>query len=151
MTYSIVARDPATGDLGVAVPSRWLAVGAGVAWVEPGVGAVATQSFSEDAYGFHGLRLLREGRTAADALGQLIAQDIDPAVRQVGIVDAAGGSAAHTGIRCVGFASRSGVRRRAPIDGAPSPLPRGRASSRQGDAPRARDRRDMKRRPTALR
>jgi uncharacterized Ntn-hydrolase superfamily protein len=105
MTYSIVARDPATGDLGVAVQSRWFAVGAGVAWVEPGVGAVATQSFSEDAYGFHGLRLLREGRTAADALGQLIAQDSNPEVRQVAIVDAAGGSAAHTGIRCVRFAS----------------------------------------------
>ncbi len=105
MTYSIVARDPATGDLGVAVQTRWFAVGAGVAWAEPGVGAVATQSFSEDAYGFHGLRLLREGRTAADTLAQLVAQDSDPEVRQVGIVDAAGGSAAHTGIRCVRFAS----------------------------------------------
>jgi len=80
-------------------------VGAGVAWAEPGVGAVATQSFSEDAYGFHGLRLLREGRTAADALAELVAQDVDPEVRQVGIVDASGGSAAHTGIRCVRFAS----------------------------------------------
>jgi uncharacterized Ntn-hydrolase superfamily protein len=105
MTYSIVARDPATGDLGVAVQTRWFAVGAGVAWAEPGVGAVATQSFSEDAYGFHGLRLLREGRTAADALAELVAQDVDPEVRQVGIVDASGGSSAHTGIRCVRFAS----------------------------------------------
>jgi uncharacterized Ntn-hydrolase superfamily protein len=81
MTYSIVARDPATGELGLGVQSRWFAVGAGLAWVEPGVGAVATQSFSEDAYGFHGLRLLREGRSAADALGQLVAQDVDPEVR----------------------------------------------------------------------
>ena len=105
MTYSIVARDPATGDLGVAVQTRWFAVGAGVPWVEPGVGAVASQSFSEEAYGFHGLRLLREGRTAAGALAELVAQDVDPEVRQVGIVDAAGGSAAHTGIRCVRFAS----------------------------------------------
>ena len=105
MTYSIVARDPSTGDLGVAVQTRWFAVGAGVAWVEPGIGAVATQSFSEDAYGFHGLRLLREGRTAPDALGDLVAQDADPEVRQVGIVDASGGAAAHTGIRCVRFAS----------------------------------------------
>ena len=105
MTYSIVARDPATGDLGVAVQTRWFAVGAGVAWVEPGVGAVATQSFSEDAYGFHGLRLLREGRTAASALAELVAQDVDPEVRQVGIVDAGGAAAAHTGLRCVRFAS----------------------------------------------
>jgi uncharacterized Ntn-hydrolase superfamily protein len=106
VTYSIVARDPVTGDLGVAVQSRWPAVGAGVAWVEPGVGAVATQSFSEDAYGFHGLRLLREGRTAAEALATLVAQDADPQIRQVGIVDASCGSAAHTGIRCVRYASQ---------------------------------------------
>ena len=105
VTYSIVARDSVTGDLGVAVQTRWFAVGAGVAWVEAGVGAVATQSFSEDAYGFHGLRLLREGWTAGDALAELVAQDVDPEVRQVGIVDASGESAAYTGLRCVRFAS----------------------------------------------
>ena len=64
MTYSIVALDPATGELGVAVQSRWFNVGSGVPWVEPGVGAVATQSFTEVAHGSNGLRLLREGRTA---------------------------------------------------------------------------------------
>ena len=68
MTYSIVAFDPATGELGVAVQSRWFSVGSGVPWVEPGVGAVATQSFTEAAHGPNGLRLMREGRTAAEAL-----------------------------------------------------------------------------------
>ena len=105
VTYSIVARDPATGDLGVAVQTRWFAAGSGVPWVEPGVGAVATQSFTEEGYGYHGLRLLREGRSAPDALAELVAQDGDPEVRQVGIVDASGGSAAFTGLRCVRFAS----------------------------------------------
>jgi uncharacterized Ntn-hydrolase superfamily protein len=105
MTYSIVALDPATGELGVAVQTRWLAVGSMVGWVEPGVGAVASQSFSEPAYGYHGVRLMREGRTPAEALAALIADDADEAVRQVGMVDAAGRSAAHTGGRCVRYAS----------------------------------------------
>jgi uncharacterized Ntn-hydrolase superfamily protein len=105
MTYSIVALDPATGELGVAVQTRWLNVGSVVPWVEPGVGAVATQSFVEPSYGFHGLRLLREGRTAGEALASLLAEDADEAVRQVGMVDAAGRSAAHTGSRCVRYAS----------------------------------------------
>ena len=77
MTYSIVARDPATGELGVAVQCRWFASGNGVPWVEPGVGAVATQS-SPRAYGPHGLRLMREGRTAADALAAVLAADAGP-------------------------------------------------------------------------
>jgi uncharacterized Ntn-hydrolase superfamily protein len=105
MTYSIVALDPATGELGVAVQTRWLGVGSVVPWVEPGVGAVATQSFVEVSYGFHGLRLMREGRTAGEALAALLAEDADEAVRQVGMVDATGRSAAHTGARCVRYAS----------------------------------------------
>ncbi len=105
MTYSIVALDAATGELGVAVQTRWFNVGALVPWVEAGVGAVATQSFVEVAHGFNGLRLMREGRTAADALAEVLADDADEAVRQVGMVDATGGSAAHTGLRCVRYAS----------------------------------------------
>lgn len=105
MTYSIVALDPATGELGVAVQTRWFNVGSVVPWVEAGVGAVATQSFSEPAHGYNGVRLMREGRSAAEALAELLAADPDEAVRQVGIVDASGGSAAHTGARCVRYAS----------------------------------------------
>lgn len=105
MTYSIVALDPATGDLGVAVQTRWFNVGSVVPWVEAGVGAVATQSFCEPGHGFNGLRLMRDGLPAPDALATVLAADADEAVRQVGMVDAAGRSAAHTGARCVRFAS----------------------------------------------
>lgn len=101
MTYSIVARDAATGELGVAVQTRWFAVGAGVPWAEPGVGAVATQSFTLEAHGPDGLALLREGRSASEALAALVESDPDEDVRQLGIVDAGGRAAAHTGARCV--------------------------------------------------
>lgn len=96
-TYSIVARDPDTGQLGVAVQSHWFSVGALVAWAEAGVGAVATQSFVEVSYGPLGLALLRSGRSAAEALRGLVEADPHPEVRQVAIVDAAGRVAAHTG------------------------------------------------------
>ncbi len=105
MTYSIVALDPNTGDLGVAVQTRWFNVGPVVPFVEPGVGAVATQSFSEPGHGWNGIRLMRAGRPAPEALVEVLAHDADEAVRQVGMVDAAGRSAAHTGSRCVRFAS----------------------------------------------
>jgi uncharacterized Ntn-hydrolase superfamily protein len=101
VTYSIVALDERTGELGVAVQTRWLAVGALVPWLRPGVGAIATQSFVDTRYGFSGIELLAAGRSAHDALSELIAADRDPGVRQVGIVDAAGRSAAHTGAECV--------------------------------------------------
>jgi uncharacterized Ntn-hydrolase superfamily protein len=100
-TFSIVARDPATGDLGVAVQSHWFSVGALVAWAEPGVGAVATQSFVEPAYGPRGLALMRGGAAAGDALKQLVAADQGAAVRQVAFVDAQGRATAHTGARCI--------------------------------------------------
>ncbi len=103
-TFSIVARDPATGDLGVAVQSHWFSVGALVAWAEPGVGAVATQSFVEPAYGPRGLALMRDGAAAADALQQLLAADPAAAVRQVAFVDAQGRAGAHTGARCIQYA-----------------------------------------------
>lgn len=96
-TYSIVARDPATGEMGVAVQSHWFSVGSIVAWAEAGVGAVATQSFVEPAYGPLGLELMRSGRSAEDALRTLISEDASEDVRQVGMVDATGRAAAHTG------------------------------------------------------
>ena len=104
MTYSIVALDPATGELGVAVQTRWFAVGAICPWVEPGVGAVATQSFVEPAYGPRTLALLREGVDPAEALARQLAADEGREVRQVGIVDAEGRTATHTGSRCVAAA-----------------------------------------------
>jgi len=100
-TFSIVARDPATGQLGVAVQSHWFAVGAVVPWAEPGVGAVATQSMTDPAYGELGLAMMRAGKTAPEALRGLIAADPQAAVRQVAMVDAEGRAAAHTGSRCI--------------------------------------------------
>jgi uncharacterized Ntn-hydrolase superfamily protein len=107
MTYSIVALDRATGDLGVAVQTRWFGVGAWVPWVEAGVGAVATQSFVEPGHGYDGLRLMREGSSAPEALAACLAGDADEAVRQVGMVDALGRTAAHTGTRCIRFAGHA--------------------------------------------
>lgn len=96
-TYSIVARDPATGQLGVAVQSHWFSVGSGVVWAEPGVGAVATQSFTDPSYGPLGLALMRSGKNAEQALTALLAADEHADVRQVGMVDADGTVANHTG------------------------------------------------------
>jgi len=104
MTYSIVALDERTGELGVAVQSRWLASGSVVPWARPGIGAIATQSFVDARYGYHGIELLAAGRTPAGALAELLAADPDPGVRQVGIVDVAGRTAAHTGVDCVAAA-----------------------------------------------
>jgi uncharacterized Ntn-hydrolase superfamily protein len=103
-TYSIVARDPKTGELGVAVQSHWFSVGSVVPWAESGVGAVATQSFVDPSYGKLGLDLLRAGRAAPDALAGLLAADSGKDVRQVAMIDAEGRVAAHTGTKCVGFA-----------------------------------------------
>jgi uncharacterized Ntn-hydrolase superfamily protein len=104
-TYSIVARDPGTGELGVAVQSHWFAVGSLVAWAEPGVGAVATQSFVDPAYGPNGLKLMRDGIDPKQALEQLVRADAAADVRQVGMVDAQARVAAHTGAKCIAFAS----------------------------------------------
>ena len=100
-TYSIVARDPATGQLGVAVQSHWFSVGSIVTWAEAGVGAVATQSFVDPAYGPRGLELMRSGLTAEQALAALVEVDEGRAVRQVAFVDAAGNVGAHTGGSCI--------------------------------------------------
>ena len=96
-TYSIVARDAETGQLGVAVQSHWFSVGSMVLWAEPGIGAVATQSFVDPNYGPLGLQLMRNGKTAAQALTALLAADEHADVRQVGMVDANGVVANHTG------------------------------------------------------
>jgi uncharacterized Ntn-hydrolase superfamily protein len=104
MTYSIVALDRATGELGVAVQTRWFNVGAICPWVEPGVGAVATQSFVEPAYGPRTLALLRDGVAPAEALARQLAEDEGREVRQVGIVDWQGRTATHTGSGCVAAA-----------------------------------------------
>jgi len=96
-TYSIVARDAATGQLGVAVQSHWFSVGSSVLWAEPGIGAVATQSFVDPNYGPLGLQLMRNGKTALQAMTALLAADEHADVRQLGMVDANGVVANHTG------------------------------------------------------
>ncbi len=100
-TFSIVARDPATGEIGVAVQSHWFSVGSVVPWAEAGVGAVATQSFVDPSYGPLGLDLMRAGRSAPEALKALLAGDKDREVRQVAMVDARGRVAAFTGSKCI--------------------------------------------------
>jgi uncharacterized Ntn-hydrolase superfamily protein len=98
-TFSIVARDPATGELGVAVKSSWFSVGPLVPWIEAGVGAIATQAFVEPSYGKLGLDLMRAGKSAPDALKALVAGDPASDVRQVAMIDAQGHVAAHTGAK----------------------------------------------------
>ncbi|WP_164014890.1 DUF1028 domain-containing protein [Pyxidicoccus trucidator] len=103
-TYSIVARDAATGELGVAVQSHWFSVGSTVPWAEAGVGAIATQSFVDPSYGKLGLDLMRAGRSAPDALKGLLAADSASAVRQVAMIDTQGRVSAHTGASCIAAA-----------------------------------------------
>lgn len=100
-TYSIVARDPDSGELGVAVQSHWFSVGTLVPWARAGVGAVATQSFIDVRYGVEGLDLMAQGRTAPQALATLLREDPAPAVRQVAMIDAQGRIAQHTGEQCI--------------------------------------------------
>lgn len=103
-TFSIVAADLAAGDLGIAVASKFLACGAVVPWASAGAGAVATQSFANTAYGPDGIGMMREGLSAQEALARLLAEDADHDLRQVGLVDARGGAAAHTGPGCHAWA-----------------------------------------------
>jgi len=106
-TYSIVARDGATGQLGVAVQSHWFSVGSVVPWAEAGVGAVATQSLADVRYGPAGLELMRHGRTAQQALAALTSSDPGRNVRQVAMIDAAGNVSTHTGENCIAQASHA--------------------------------------------
>jgi uncharacterized Ntn-hydrolase superfamily protein len=104
MTYSIVAHDPETGRLGVAVQSHWFAVGPIVPWARPGIGAVATQANVEVSYGPRLLDLLAQGAAPQAALDQLLAEDPAAHTRQVAVVDAQGRAAVHTGAGCIPFA-----------------------------------------------
>jgi uncharacterized Ntn-hydrolase superfamily protein len=103
-TFSIVAADPAAGDVGIAVASKFLAVGAVVPWAEAVAGAVATQSYANVGFGPKGLAMMRGGMPAEVVLERLLADDPDARMRQVGLVDARGGSAAHTGDGCHAWA-----------------------------------------------
>jgi uncharacterized Ntn-hydrolase superfamily protein len=104
MTYSILARDQETGELGVAVQSHWFSVGPIVPWAAPGVGAVATQANAEVSYGPRGLECLESGLSPQEALDQLLAEDPQAATRQVAIMDASGRAAVHTGSECMPYA-----------------------------------------------
>ncbi|HEY2074436.1 MAG TPA: DUF1028 domain-containing protein [Gaiellaceae bacterium] len=102
MTYSLVARDGK--QWGVAVQSKFLAVGSVVSWAEPDLGAIATQAYANPRYGPNGLALLREGLSAAEVVDRLVSADAGRAERQLGVVDATGGSAAWTGTECSDWA-----------------------------------------------
>ena len=104
-TFSIVARDSATGEMAVAVQSHWFSVGTLVSWAEAGAGAVATQSFVNKSFGILGLDLLKKGLTAQQALDSLLKNDEGRDVRQVAIVDSRGNVAVHTGRSCIQFAA----------------------------------------------
>jgi uncharacterized Ntn-hydrolase superfamily protein len=103
-TFSIVAWDRETGDLGCAVASRVLGVGCVVPWLEAGTGAIATQSYANTSYGPEGLKLLREGLSPEEVIAKLTGPDGEREFRQVGIVDAKGRTATYTGKRCIDWA-----------------------------------------------
>jgi uncharacterized Ntn-hydrolase superfamily protein len=103
-TYSIVALDPATGELGAAVQSHWFSVGSLCIWARAGIGAAATQSVVEPAYGPDALDRLADGIGAQQALGELLAADPLAALRQVAVIDARGALAVHTGGDCIAHA-----------------------------------------------
>ncbi|NJP36675.1 DUF1028 domain-containing protein [Alkalicoccus luteus] len=103
-TYSIIGFDPATGETGIAVQSKFLGVGAVVPWAEAGTGAVATQSFANTAFGPDGLELLKKGFSAEEVVEKLIADDEEAALRQFAIMDADGKTAAYTGSECFDWA-----------------------------------------------
>ena len=100
-TYSIIARDRKTGEMGVGVQSHWFSVGGLVPWGEAGVGVVATQAFVNKAFGLQGLELLKKGKTPQEAIDILLAEDEGKDVRQVAILDSEGRVAVHTGTKCI--------------------------------------------------
>ena len=104
MTYSIVARDKETCELGVAVQSHWFSVGSVVTWARAGVGAVATQAMAEISYGPLGLELMSSGKTASEALEALLKADSKSETRQVAFVDSKGNVSVHTGRKCIPYA-----------------------------------------------
>ncbi|MFX0140659.1 MAG: DUF1028 domain-containing protein [Candidatus Hodarchaeota archaeon] len=100
-TYSIVARDPETGEMGVGVQSHWFSVGSVVSWGEAGVGVVATQSLVNKSFGLRGLELLKQGKSPQEAIDIILSDDEGRDVRQVSILDAQGRVATHTGSKCI--------------------------------------------------
>jgi uncharacterized Ntn-hydrolase superfamily protein len=104
-TFSIVARDESTGEMAVGVQSHWFSVGTAVPWGEAGVGVVATQAFVNKSYGIKGLELMKTGKTATDALSELLAKDEGREVRQVAMIDVNGNVDAYTGKNCIDYAS----------------------------------------------
>jgi uncharacterized Ntn-hydrolase superfamily protein len=136
-TFSIVARDPKSGEMGVAVQSHWFAVGQIVPWAEAGVGAVATQSFVDPSYGQLGLDLLRTGKSAPETLRGLLAADVSCEVRQVAVVDAGGNVATFTGNRDIqaagGIASGGGNAEKVPCGSAGGMLMAGRDFAAQAN------------------
>ena len=107
-TYSIAACDLDAGQWGVAVQSKFLAVGSVVPWAEPHVGAVATQAYANPRYGPQGLELLREGISAQEVVERLTSADDGRDHRQLGVVDAEGGAATYTGKECLDWAGEIG-------------------------------------------
>lgn len=105
-TFSIVARDSVTGEMAVGVQSHWFSVGTAVPWGEAGVGVVATQSFVNKSYGIKGLALMKNGKSAPEALKELLAQDEGREVRQVAMIDSNGKLDAYTGKNCIDYASQ---------------------------------------------
>lgn len=103
-TFSIVARDPVTGEMAVGVQSHWFSVGTAVSWGEAGVGVVATQSFVNKSYGIKGLELMKNGKTAPEALKELLEEDEGREVRQVAMIDANGNVNSFTGKNCIDHA-----------------------------------------------
>ena len=106
-TFSIVARDPATGEMAVAVQSHWFSVGSSVSWGEAGVGVVATQSFTNKSFGLRGLELLKQGKSPEQALEILLSDDEGRDFRQVAILDTKGRVATHTGSKCIDVAGHA--------------------------------------------
>lgn len=103
-TFSIVARDPLTGEMAVGVQSHWFSVGTAVSWGQAGVGVVATQSFVNKSYGIKGLDLMKKGKTAPESLKELLAADEGREVRQVAMIDVNGNVNAYTGKKCIDYA-----------------------------------------------
>lgn len=100
-TYSIVAFDPQTGDMGVAVQSHWFSVGTIVSWGEAGVGVIATQSFVNASFGPRGLELLKQGKSPQEVVDQLISSDDGRDFRQLAVLDSKGRAASYTGVKCI--------------------------------------------------
>jgi uncharacterized Ntn-hydrolase superfamily protein len=107
MTYSIIAHDPFTGELGIALQSRYFAAGQAVPWIEARVGVIASQAIANPVYGYEGLRLLRSGMEPRQILTQLLDKDPGQAMRQVALLDAQGRMAVHTGAQCISAAGHT--------------------------------------------